>query len=58
VLRALVEGGDLSMWGLANAVTSLAADAPTYDRSTELESIGGQMLALPPAAAREMVAAA
>jgi Domain of unknown function (DUF932) len=58
VLRALVEGGDLSMWGLANAVTSLAADAPMYDRSTELESIGGQVLTLPPASARELLAAA
>jgi hypothetical protein len=58
VLRALVEGGDLSVWGLANAVTSVAAEAPTYDRSTELESIGGQVLALPPASAREFLAAA
>jgi hypothetical protein len=58
VMRALVEGGDLSMWGLANAVTSVAAEAPTYDRSTELESIGDQVLALPPATARELAAAA
>src|ERR1700716_4160000 len=46
VLRALVEGGDLSMWGLANAVTRVAQDALTYDRSTDLETIGGQVLAL------------
>jgi hypothetical protein len=58
VLRALVEGGDLSMWGLANAVTSVAADAGTYDRSTELEAIGGQVLALPSVTARELAAAA
>jgi len=58
VLRALVEGGDLSMWGLANAVTSIAAVSHTYDRSTELESIGGHVLALPPATARELAAAA
>jgi hypothetical protein len=58
VLRALVEGGDLSMWGLANAITRVAADAPTYDRSTELESIGGQVLALSPANVRELLAAA
>jgi hypothetical protein len=58
VLRALVEGGDLSMWGLANAVTRLAGDAPTYDRSTELEVIGGQILSLPSASINELAAAA
>ena len=58
VLRALIEGGDLSMWGLANAVTSIAEEAPTYDRSTDLEAIGGQVLALPPASVKEMLAAA
>jgi len=58
VLRALVEGGDLSMWGLANAVTRIAQDASTYDRSTDLEAIGGQLLAPPAARIRELVAAA
>jgi len=58
VLRALVEGGNLSMWGLANAVTRVAEEASTYDRSTDLEVIGGQVLALPPASVKEMIAAA
>ncbi len=58
VLRALVEGGNLSMWGLANAVTRVAEEASTYDRSTDLEAIGGQVLALPPGSIKEMIAAA
>jgi len=57
VLRALVEGGDLSVWGLANAVTRVAQDAPTYDRSTDLETIGGQLLALPSAQVNALLAA-
>ena len=58
VLRALIEGGDLSVWGLANAVTRVAQDAPTYDRSTDLEAIGGQLLALPTEQVKTLVAAA
>jgi hypothetical protein len=46
------------MWGLANAVTRVAEEASTYDRSTDLEVIGGQVLALPPASIKEMIAAA
>lgn len=33
-------------WGLANAVTALANDAVTYDRSSELEKIGGEIITL------------
>jgi hypothetical protein len=58
VLRALVEGADLSVWGLANAVTRIAQHAPTYDRSTDLEAIGGQLLALPTVQVKALVAAA
>src|SRR5216684_4185161 len=58
ILRALVEGADLSVWGLANAVTRIAQDAPTYDRSTDLEAIGGQLLALPTVQVKALVAAA
>lgn len=58
LLRALVEGADLSVWGLANAVTRIAQEAPTYDRSTDLEAIGGQLLALPAVQVKALVAAA
>lgn len=44
ILRNLIEGGDLSMWGLANAITRTATDADSYDRASELEGIGGSLL--------------
>lgn len=46
VLRHLIEGGDLSRYGLMNAVTRTAADSESYDRATELETIGGRILDL------------
>ena len=48
VLRYLIAGGDLSQWGLANAITRAAADSTSYDRATEIEAAGGQLLALKP----------
>lgn len=47
VLRHLIEGRDLSAYGLMNAVTRASQDVPDYDRATELEALGGQVLALP-----------
>jgi hypothetical protein len=47
VLRHLVQGGDLSAWGLANAVTRLAHDSTDYDRSVELERLGARVIELP-----------
>jgi hypothetical protein len=49
VLRHLVRGGDLSAWGLANAVTRTPEDAADYDRATELEAAGGRVIELPAA---------
>ncbi len=46
VLRHLIAGGDLSQWGLASAVTRLAGDLKDYDRSTDLEAMGGRLVAL------------
>jgi hypothetical protein len=48
VLKHLIEGGDLSLWGLANAVTRSAEDQDGYDDATRLETLGGRMLTLPP----------
>ena len=42
ILGHLIEGGDLSLYGLANAVTRQAQDVESYDRSTELEAAGAQ----------------
>lgn len=47
VLRFLIEGGDLSRYGLANAVTATANDHENYDRAIELERAGGQVIELP-----------
>lgn len=47
VLRHLVEGGDLSRYGLANAITRASQDVNTYDRATDLERLGGQIIELP-----------
>lgn len=44
ILRALIEGADLSAWGLLNAVTVQAHTAANYDRCVELEAAGGMLL--------------
>lgn len=47
VLRHLIEGGDLSKYGLVNAVTRTGQDADSYDRATELEAAGFKLLEMP-----------
>ena len=47
VLEHLSRGGDLSLWGLANAVTRTANDVESYDRAVELERFGGEVIELP-----------
>jgi len=49
LLMQLVEGGDgLTQWGLANAITWLANTEKDYERATELERIGGEVITLEP----------
>ena len=48
VLGYLIEGGDLSRFGLSNAVTRYAQDVGDYDRASWLEELGGEVIALPP----------
>lgn len=49
MLRFLIEGGDLSQWGLANAVTRTANESfVSYDRAVELERLGGEIIDLSP----------
>ncbi len=50
VLTHFAVGGDWSRYGVINAVTRAAEDAPTYDRAIELERIGGEILELPSSA--------
>ncbi len=47
VLLHLMKGGSLTQWGLANAVTRMAQDVGSYDRSVELEKFGGNIVELP-----------
>jgi len=48
ILDYLIRGGDLSLYGLANATTRFAQDVPSYDRSTALESVGYSILGMTP----------
>lgn len=47
VLKHLLSGNDLTRFGLANAVTRTAQDLESYDRATEFERIGGNIIELP-----------
>jgi hypothetical protein len=49
ILGHLIEGGDLSLYGLGNAVTRHAHDVDSYDRSTELEATGYKIITINPA---------
>lgn len=40
VLQRLIEGKDLTLYGLSNAVTRFSQDVDSYDRATALEGIG------------------
>lgn len=46
VLESLARGGDISRWGMVNAVTDAAKSADTFDRQEEMERIGGSVLAM------------
>jgi len=48
ILNHLIREGDLSLYGFSNAVTRYAQDVASYDRSTELESIGYNILTMSP----------
>lgn len=49
ILKYLIAGGDLSMYGLSNAVTRVSQDVESYDRATTLEGIGWQVATMEPA---------
>ncbi len=48
ILGHLIAGGDLSLYGLANAVTRHSQDVKNYDRATELEATGWRMITISP----------
>ena len=47
ILQHLLQGGEMSKWGLANAVTRTAEEASEYDRATEMEALGWSIVELP-----------
>ena len=47
VLRHLISEGDLSGYGLVNAVTHYSQEVEDYDRATEFEGLGGKLIELP-----------
>lgn len=49
VLENLINGSDLTRYGLLNAITKTANTVTDYDRAVELESLGGKILDLSPA---------
>ena len=47
ILQHLLEDKDYTKWGLANAVTRTAEDSNDYDRATELETLGWNVVQMP-----------
>lgn len=47
VLTHLIQGGDLTRYGLHAAVTRASADFDSYDRASEFERLGGDIIELP-----------
>lgn len=47
ILTHLIQGGDLSAYGLLNAITRTSQDLTDYDRATEFERDGSKILSLP-----------
>lgn len=47
LLRHLTNSGEMNRYGLQWAITRLAGDVESYDRASELERLGGQVIELP-----------
>ena len=54
ILNYLIQGGDLSLYGLSNAITRTSQDVDSYDRATALEGIGWQVATMPAAQWKEI----
>ena len=54
ILNYLIQGGDLSLYGLSNAITRASQDVESYDRATMLEGIGWQVATMPETQWREI----
>ena len=47
ILQYLISGGNLSKYGLSNAITRASQEVESYDRATALEGIGYNILSMP-----------
>ena len=57
VLRHLIVEGDLTAYGLVNAVTHYSQEVMDYDRATDFEALGGKLIELPASDWREVATA-
>lgn len=48
ILKHLSLGGDMSQWGMANAVTAYSQEVDSYDDATWFEDLGGKIIDLTP----------
>jgi len=55
IISHLINGGDLTKYGVANAITRYSQDIVNYDRATELESIGWEVVKLPKSDWEELI---
>jgi hypothetical protein len=54
ILQHLIQGGDLTAYGLLNAITRTSLDVDDYDRASELERDGSRVLSLPASTWKEI----
>ena len=54
ILNYLIQGGDLSLYGLSNAVTRASQDIESYDRATQMENLGWKIATMPTVQWREI----
>lgn len=47
ILRHFIDGGDLSTWGLSNAITARSQEVESYEVATQMEKAGGVVIELP-----------
>jgi len=58
VLLHLIQGGDLSAFGMSSAITRTSQDIASYDRASQLEDLGGTIIELPKTAWTDLSIAA
>lgn len=54
LLKHLIQSGDMTQYGLVQAITRTSQDVPEYERATELERLGGQVLEMPKQSWKEL----